>query len=195
MGRLDLSGVSLFLQDGSDAALQGFFLLKKLGSLSEVVNPASEPPLVDPDVPEINDSILQDIGKVSLCSFLSLLVSKQVPDSDNAIKSWEKAYLDDGVNVHESGSTFNPLLSGFLEHVLGAERVSKLWGDKNEVDVPPPVHPVVVVDASGSQGEAVSSVSPPLVEGTAAASVVSWLLWLIVFLLKLDGFGKLDQVI
>ena len=166
-----------------------------MGSLSEVVNPASKPPLVDPDVPDINGSVLQAPGEIILNGSVSCLVSKQIPYSANAIKNRDKAYPDDGVNVHEVSSSFNPLLSGFLEHMLAAERIAKLWGDDNEVDVPPPVHPVVVVDSSSSQGEAVSSVSPPLVEGTAAASVVSWLLWLVILSLKLDSFGKLDQVV
>ena len=118
-----------------------------------------------------------------MASCVSLFVSKQVPDSATAIKNWDKAYPDNGVNVHKIGTYFNPLLSGFLEHMLAAERVSKLWGDDNEVNVPPPVHPVGVVGASSGQSEGVSSVGPPLVEGTAAAGVVSWLLWLVVLLL------------
>ena len=193
LGGLNISGGGEFvlLQDGSEAALQGLFLLEKLGSLSEVVDPASEPPLVDPDVPEEDSSVLQDEAEGGLGLSLSLLVSEQVPDSDDAVHAWDEADEDDGVNVHEVSTDFDPSLSGFLEHVLAAEGVDQLWGGEDDVDVPPPVHPVGVVGAGGGQGEGVSGVSPPLVEGAAAASVVSWLLHVIV-LLKFNGLGKLN---
>lgn len=194
-GRLNISrgGEGVFLQDSSEAVLQGLFLFEKLGSLSEVVDPASEPPLVDPDVPGEDGSVLQDESEGILYRFLSLCISEQVPDSNNAVSQWDDANHYDGVNVHEVSSYFNPAFSGLLEHVLAAERINQLWGNNDEVNVPPPLQIILVVSAGGSQSECISSVGPPLIESAAAASVISWLLFFIS--LKLDGLRKLHQVI